>query len=94
MNYCASPEGTHLRGLTAGLRRAFARRQRWTKRLARQLLAIVHVTLDDPRFGNPTGDLLVNPEVERAVRDVVAEQLAKHFEQAPALLDAILLAAT
>jgi len=93
VNYCANADGTHLRGLAAGLRRAFAGRRRWSKRLARQLLAIVHVTLEHPRFGNPTRDWLVNPEVEHAVRELVVERLVAHFDQAPALLDAILLAA-
>jgi DNA gyrase subunit B len=92
VNYSAGSFGTHLDGLVAGMRRAFAPRRRWNRRLARQLLAIVHVTLDDPRFGRPTRDWLVNPEVEPVVRDVVERAIADHVERAPAWLDAILLA--
>jgi DNA gyrase/topoisomerase IV subunit B len=55
------------------------------------MLAIVHVMLEDPRFGNPSRDWLTNPEVEKAVRIVVERELERHFEEAPATLDALLL---
>ena len=54
--------------------------------IARGMLAILHVTLDDPRWRNPTREWLENPEVGAAVRTVIERELARHFDEVPAAL--------
>jgi DNA gyrase subunit B len=82
--------GAHVDGLATGVDRAFAGRALWPQ-LASELLAIVHVTLEDTKFGTIARDRLLNPEAMMAVADVVERALLTHFEQAPAFLDAVLL---
>jgi DNA gyrase subunit B len=60
-------------------------------RVERRLVVILHVSLRDPKFGNPSRDWLMNEEVAKAVRDVVERELARHFEENPALLDQMLI---
>ena len=57
-----------------------------------KMIALMHVRLEDPRFGQPSRDWLRNEEVGTVVRRIVERELPKHFEQVPALLDSILLA--
>lgn len=91
----ASPAGgVHAVALHAGIRRALERRlgrRIARKTLERGLLAVLHVMLDAPRWGAPTKEWLTNPEVGATVRAVVERELARHFEAAPAVLDALLL---
>lgn len=100
VNCSATRDGMHVKGLLTGLRAVLAprskalRRSRGRKRwalLTRGMIAIVHASLQDPRFGNPTRDWLANEEVEAAVHSVVETELAAHFERTPALLDWLLL---
>ena len=86
--------GVHVAALHAAIGAVFARR--FTKRLARAniergMVVVLHVTLDNPRFANPTRDWLQNAEVGEAVRVVVERELARHFDEVPALLDSLLL---
>jgi DNA gyrase/topoisomerase IV subunit B len=59
--------------------------------LDRRLVVVLHVQLDHPRFGQPTRSWLGNPEAGAIVRDVVERELARHFEENPALLDQMLI---
>lgn len=47
--------------------------------------------MPDSRLGNPDRSWFENPEVGTAVNDVVERELARHFDEAPAALDALLL---
>ena len=85
-------KGSHIDGLHAALRTAFRDRGPWSERLARHLIVIVHVTLEHPMLG-PTRTFVRNPEARNAVAGAVGRALHRHFEQAPAFLDAVLLSA-
>ncbi|MEO8702983.1 MAG: ATP-binding protein [Kofleriaceae bacterium] len=90
---CARAGGTHVEGLLAGVRAAFAKHLASRRRLplARGLLAILHVDLEDPRFGSPTREWLLDEEVGAAVRTVVRDQLLPQLADQPALVDWMLL---
>ncbi len=91
VNHFPTPKGAHVDGLRAGVRAMLERRLgRKARRVGDGMLAMVHVTLDDPRFDSQTKDRLRNEEVGEAVRIVVERELARHFEDVPALLDSIL----
>jgi DNA gyrase/topoisomerase IV subunit B len=62
-----------------------------SERLKRRIFALVHVSLRHPKWGNPTHEWLTNTEVGDAVRDVVERELARHFDENPALLDQMLI---
>lgn len=92
--------GAHVEGMFAGLRTVLAPRvkalrrggpRKLRARLSRGMIAVVHASLADPRFGNPTRDWLENEEAGAAVRSVVETELPAHFERVPALLDWLLL---
>jgi DNA gyrase/topoisomerase IV subunit B len=55
------------------------------------MLGVLHVRLEHPGFGSPTRDRLTNPAVGEAVRAIVERDFARHLEEVPALLDALLL---
>jgi len=82
--------GGHVDGLIAGMRAAFRGRAPWPA-LAPHLIAIVHLILEQPNY-NSNRSAIFNREVEPIVVRMVERGLLKHFEQAPAFLDAILLA--
>jgi DNA gyrase/topoisomerase IV subunit B len=66
-----SDHGTHVDGLTDALVKAFGRIRRTAAlrdHLARGLVAYLNGMFDDPRFGSPTRDWLVNPEGARGGR--------------------------
>jgi len=84
---CApASRGTHLDGLADGLAAAIAsaaparlagvHRAALREVLERGLVACVHVMFADPRFGEPTRERLVNPEVRAAVAAVVGDGIA------------------
>lgn len=87
--------GVHRTALRATIHavvgRRFARRIA-RARVERGLRAVLHVTLDAPRFKNPSRDWLTNQGVATAVRSVVERGLARHFDEAPAAIDSLLLA--
>lgn len=92
VNCSPSKGGTHIDGLLAAVRTVIGSRlPRRRRRIERGMIAVLNVTMRDPRFGNPTNGWLSNEEVGRAVHVVVERELARHFEEAPALLDSILL---
>jgi len=92
VNGSPSIDGVHLEALRNATHAVVARRTRVSRtRLEKHMVAVVHVMLADPRYGNPSRDWLQNPEVEVAVRTVVERELALHFDEAPAALDALLL---
>lgn len=51
--------------------------------LAEGLEAVVHVTLANRTFGNPTKERLTSPAAREAVRTIVAEQLGSLFQEKP-----------
>lgn len=84
-----SHSGTHLRGLVNGLLGAFVAlapgrfsgvySAALAERIAAGLVAIVHVTLRDPRFSDIRREALVNPEVQPAVTELVAGELHRRL---------------
>jgi DNA gyrase subunit B len=91
VNCAAAPAGTHLDGLLAGLRTVLRKRRIPAARIARDLLAFVHVDLEHPRFGDPSRAWLANEDVGAAVRAIVERELPPRLARSPALLDWILL---
>lgn len=93
VNCSPTVKGTHLQAMRDATYAVIARRLARISRVSveRHMLAVVHVMLTHPRFGNPTRDWLTNPEVGDAVRTVVERELTRHFDEAPAALDALLL---
>jgi DNA gyrase/topoisomerase IV subunit B len=93
VNCSPSVDGTHMHALRKTAHAVIARRfDRMSRlRVERHMLAVVHAMLVDPRYGNPSRDWLQNAEVGEAVRIVVERELTRHFEEAPAALDALLL---
>ncbi len=94
VNCSPSTDGVHRAAMRTAAHAVIARRfsGRITRaRIERHMLAVVHVMLADPRFGNSTRDWLQNPEVAVAVRSIVERELERHFDEAPAALDALLL---
>jgi DNA gyrase subunit B len=93
VNHEPTLAGVHVDGLFAGLAAALAPRVTGDvrDRLARGMVAIVHVQVPDPRFDTLARDRLVNPEVQEPVRATVAEAFAAHLVEVPALLDMLLL---
>ncbi|MBA3498914.1 MAG: ATP-binding protein [Myxococcota bacterium] len=95
VNCSPTVDGVHLQALRAATHAVIARRFHRGRisrtRIERNMLAVVHVMLAHPRFGNPSRDWLQNPEVGKAVRTIVERELSRHFDEAPAALDALLL---
>jgi DNA gyrase subunit B len=93
-------EGTHIQGLWHGLQRALALVA--PERLGTVgvsplrevmgpgIVAVVHAGLYEPRFGNPSRDRLMNPEVRDAVAEVMAGALAARLGDEPALVARLL----
>ena len=79
-------EATH-----ATVARRFERSRIARSRVERHMVAIVHVMLAHPRFGSPSREWITNPEVGDAVRTVIERELARHFDEAPAALDSLLI---
>jgi len=77
--------GTHVQGFLKGLAEAFNALSGLNPKLEpddlrKGLNAVIAVWSSDPRFGGSTRDELINPEVEKAVRELTArgvEQWAK-----------------
>ncbi len=95
----APANGEHVEGLIAGIGDAFValdpRLARVDRAALREVIepgviALVHVTLEHPRFGNPSRDWLDNPEVAPVTAAIVGEQL--HAALAAHELGAALLA--
>jgi len=92
--------GTHLHGLADGLLGAFVALDgarfggvhpaAFAEVIERGLVAVVNVMLRDPRYGNPTRDHLVSPEVRSAVAGLVSEELHRRLVEDPALREALL----
>jgi DNA gyrase subunit B len=95
VNCSPSIDGVHRAAMRTATHAVVARRFRRGRiarsRIERNMLAVVHVMLADPRFGSPTREWLQNPEVGEAVRTVVERELARHFDEAPAALDSLLV---
>jgi DNA gyrase subunit B len=100
VNCSPGVDGTHLQGMFAALHAVFGARvpslrrlsaSRFRTKISRGMHAMLHVSLRDPRFGNPTREWLTNPEAGDAVRTLVERELARHLDETPALLDALLL---
>lgn len=86
--------GVHEVALRDAVARVFARRlgRRVARAsLERGMLAALHITLDAPQWNNPTRAWLTNPDVAAVVGSVVERELDRHFDEAPAVLDALLL---
>jgi DNA gyrase subunit B len=92
---CSLGDGTHSSGLFAGLASVLGRRlqsrKQLRKRIERGLVGMLHVRLDDPKFGNPTRDWLENPEVGASVREVVEREFTRYLDETPAVLDTLLM---
>ena len=92
--------GTHIQGLSAGVRRAFdllapdrmkgVYPAAFREVIAPGLLGLVRVVLDDPRFSYGKTRRLVDPEARVAVCEVVGSGLADALAQTPALRDRLL----
>lgn len=93
VNCSPCTEGVHVDALRAALRTVCSARLPGVRmsRLDRRLVVVLHVQLDHPRFGQPTRSWLENPEAGAIVREVVERELARHFDENPALLDQMLL---
>jgi DNA gyrase subunit B len=88
--------GTHLAGFRAALTRCINNYANDSGAFKKEKVALVpddmregltsvlSVKVPDPKFASQTKDKLVNNEVRAAVEQVVAEQLARWFEQHPA----------
>ena len=81
----AHARGTHLTGFVRGVFGAFTRlepglakvdRVAFREVIERGLVAVLHVQLQDPRFGSPSRSWLTNPEVATVVAAAVRSQLA------------------
>jgi DNA gyrase subunit B len=82
-------KGAHVAAFERAIDRVFARRGQ--RRGRRGTSAVLHVMLDNPRWGSPTKEWLTNPEVAGIVERVIERELDRHLDEAPALLDALLL---
>jgi DNA gyrase subunit B len=83
--------GDYVAAFERAIAAAFVNRVRRKRNVRRGRLAVLHVMLDDPRWGSPTREWLKNPEVAGIVERVIERELARHLDEAPALLDALLL---
>lgn len=85
--------GVHVAALFDALRSVLAPRipHLTRRRLERGLVGVLHVRLDDPRFGTPSREWLQNPEVAQVIRDVTARELARYIDETPAFVDALVL---
>ena len=86
-NFGRTTGGTHVKGLLDALD---ALRKTRRRDLERGLVAAVAVVLADVRYGNPTKDAVVTPEVHAAVRTVGREVLAAWAAANPEARDAVL----
>lgn len=94
---CNATAGAHVEALYAALHYVLSPRlprmtpRAFRTRIARGLVGVVHLQLDDPRYDSPSKAWLTNPEVAPIVRRVVEPELARHLDAVPALVDALVL---
>jgi len=84
-NYHETIEGgSHVRGIEEGLGKVFGSS---VPAVLDRLAVVLHVTLDDPKFGGPTRGRLDSPEAIALVADAVAEQLPSILALRPELAE-------
>ena len=82
--------GTHLDGAYRGIADALGLDEQRGLARVRELFApglalLVHAGVYHPRFGGPTKNRVLNPEIREAVRAVVADRVRLAIQHVPAL---------
>jgi len=86
--------GTHVNGLIIGLVKAIKEHRsceftskHYKDKIVKNLVAIIHVNIADPKFGSPTKDRLINETVYEAVKKIVYNASMNEFSNSTKFLE-------